>query len=308
MDRCAYVYCGESLPGGATVCPVCRYPVNPDMAVDLKAAKQALPELPVPQLTDMHQIIPAAAGAAEAQLEMMETLHIGKALLQSVPTKVESMLGNKPLLELSGRYPGKFIVSHFMDPRHPRALARLRQYRERGVRVIKLLPCLGYQPDAPRWRRFFSTLEAEGQAAMVHTGFITARHKAEERKAGVYLNSRFGRPVYFDELARRHPGTQFIMCHTGGSLWAREAVEMVNQHENVWGDISGSGIHALRQICRERLAVRWEKLFWGNDSHPASYPYNLNLLLSVLREHGCLDRAPLLLHQNGKRFIETFLS
>jgi predicted TIM-barrel fold metal-dependent hydrolase len=195
-----------------------------------------------------------------------------------------------------------------MDPRHPRARRRLKQYRERGVRVIKLLPCLGYQPDAPKWRRFFRTMEDEGHVVMVHTGFITARHKREERRAGVYLNSRYGRPVYFDELARRHPGIQFILCHMGGALWMREAVEMVNQHENVWGDVSGSGIAALRQVGREKLTVKWEKLFWGNDSAASAYPYNLHLLMHTLRETGLTGMAPGLLRQNGKKFIETYLS
>ena len=94
----------------------------------------------------------------------------------------------------------------------------------------------------------------------------------------------------------------------GGSLWMREAVEMVNQHTNVWGDISGSGIAALRQIGRENLPVKWEKLFWGNDSRPSAYSYNLNLLLYTLDRSGLIERAPELLYQNGKHFINNFLS
>ena len=88
----------------------------------------------------------------------------------------------------------------------------------------------------------------------------------------------------------------------------REAVEMVNQHENIWGDISGSGLGALRLIGREKLPVKWEKVFWGNDSHPSAYAYNLNLLMHVLRETDHLDKAPALLYHNGKKFIETYLS
>lgn len=266
-----------------------------------------MPKLPVQRIVDMHQILPSGEGMAEAQNAMMDALSIEKALLQSVPSKVAGILGNRPLLEFAGRHEGRFIVSHFMDPRHPRARLRLRQYKERGVRVIKLLPCFGYQPDAARWRRFFGTMESLGQIAMVHTGFITARHKDQERASGVFLNSSFGRPIYFDEPARRFPGIQFILCHMGGALWTAEAVEMVSQHENVWGDISGSGIAALRAICRDRLAVRWEKLFWGNDSPAWAYPYNLNLLLSTLRQNSLEEKASGLLYENGHSFIQRFL-
>lgn len=307
MRRCKYIYCGEPLMDGADSCPVCHFPSHAEVA-DIGYAKKVVPALPVPAMIDMHQIIPAGKGSLTQQLEMMEALNIERALLQSVPTKVESILSNRALLEIRDSHPEKFIISHFMDPRHPQALKRLKQYRERGVRIIKLLPCLGYQPDAGRWRRFFRTMEREGLIAMVHTGFITARHKSEERKAGVFLNSRFGRPIYFDELARRFPGIQFILCHMGGMLWCREAVEMVNQHENVWGDISGSGIAALRQITGEALPVKWEKIFWGNDSKPSAYSYNLNLLNHVLNQAGMSGLSPDLIYNNGKRFIDSYLS
>ena len=289
---------------GAEFCPVCHFPADAEPG----NMKKVLPDLSVPAIMDMHQIIPAGRNSAEQQLEMMETLNIERALLQSVPTKVESILSNKALLEIKKKYPDKFIISHFMDPRHPRALRRLKQYRERGVRIIKLLPCLGYQPDAARWHRFFRTMEREGLAAMVHTGFITARHKNEERKAGVFLNSRFGRPIYLDEVARRFPGVRFVLCHMGGMLWCREAVEMVNQHENVWGDISGSGIAALRLITDQSLPVKWEKLFWGNDSKASAYSYNLNLLMNVLNRAGISGVASDLIYNNGKHFIDSFLS
>lgn len=282
--------------------------MNEKSASDVKAAQKIIPKLPVSPIIDMHQIIYNREGILEAQLAMMESLNIELALLQSVPTKVSSICSNRQLLDIKKSYPEQFILSHFMDPRHPVAGKRLRQYRERGVRVIKLLPCFGYQPDAKRWDRFFKTMASQKQVAMIHTGFITARHKKEERRAGVFLNSKFGRPVYFDMPARKYPDIQFILCHMGGSIWTREAVEMVNQHENVWGDVSGSGLLALGRIVKEQIAVDWSKLFWGNDSSPFMYPYNLKLLLHYASESGRKDLARLLLYDNARHFINTFLT
>lgn len=308
MRTCAYIYCRNRFEDALATCPFCGYPVDDSQAGSLDFALGKAPDLPVRSVIDMHQIIPNREGMVRAQIEMMQRIGVEKALLQSVPTKVTSMYSNKQLLAVRESHPDQFIISHFMDPRHPLARKRLRQYRERGVPIIKLLPCLGYRPDDKRWDRFFKTMESLGLSAMIHTGFITARHKEEERRAGVFLNSKYGRPIYFDVLARKYPGIQFILCHMGGSIWTREAAEMVCQHENVWGDVSGSGLLALRRMVKEEIPVDWSKLFWGNDASPFMYPYNLNLLLNTLAKKGQSDLLPLLLQDNARPFIDRFLS
>ncbi len=297
MKVCQYTYCREAYQDDRDDCPVCGYPAN----------SLLLSDLPVSSIIDMHQIIPDEEGILELQLQMMEKFGIKEVLLQSVPSKVTSIWGNRKLLEIKQKYGDKFRVSHFLDPRYPPARRRLKQYREKGVKIIKLLPCLGYQPDNPRWDSFWKRMEELKMAAMIHTGFITARHKDEERSSGVYLHSKYGRPIFFDILARKFPNLQFILCHMGGTMWAEEAVQMVNAHENVWGDISGSGIGALRRIIHNHITVDWTKLFWGNDSPPAVYPVNLKLLLHYLKTGNLLDMAPLLLHDNAKHFLENVL-
>jgi predicted TIM-barrel fold metal-dependent hydrolase len=308
MNRCKYTYCKHNFDNNLTHCPVCGYPVDDADIKDAQVIEKAMRKLPVNTIIDMHQILLNKDGNLKFQLDLMDKLGIKRALLQSVPSKVTSIWSNRQLLEVQKNHGDRFIVSHFMDPRHPVARKRLRQYRERGIRVIKLLPCLGYQPDERRWERFWRTMEELRLVAMVHTGFITARHKDEERHSGVYLNSKYGRPIFFDILARKFPGIQFILCHMGGSMWVDEAVEMVNQHENVWGDVSGSGIGALRKIVQNRFTVDWTKLFWGNDSSPSCYPYNLRLLLHYLNETRLPELTPMLLYNNAQTFINKFLS
>lgn len=308
MRCCQYTYCRHSFEESKSKCPVCGYPSDDSSVNNTEFAIKALPKVPVKSIIDFHQIIPNRDGMLEQQLRIMDALNIEQALLQSVPTKVTSIKSNRDLLQIKKSHSDRFLISHFMDPRHPLAQRRLRQYRTRGVRVIKLLPCLGYQPDAPRWHRFFKTMEELNQIAMIHTGFITARHKAEEQKAGIFLHSKYGQPIFFDILARKYPGIQFILCHMGGSMWVREAVEMINQHENVWGDISGSGAKALRSMIKEELPVQWNKLFWGNDSSPTAYPYNLNLLLHYLELGEKKSMVEDLLYNNAKRFIQEHLS
>jgi len=302
MKSCVYIYCNEELEGSETICPSCgteQTMQNP--------ANELRSKIELEYLIDMHQILPKVPGILALQRSMMVQLSIRKALIQSVPDLVQSISNNKDLRALKADHPNQFHISHFMDPRHPIARKKIRRYAKNGIKVIKLLPCLGYNPDHSKYDRFWKTMEAQQQIAMVHTGFITARHKAEEKKNNTYLNSQYGHPVYFDRIARKFPKLQIILCHIGGAMWYEEAIQMINQHDNVWGDCSGFGNFALDRLLRNKVKVNWSKIFWGNDSHPKQYFTNLNIFLSVLKKHGRNDLQKKLLQTNGETFMNKFI-
>lgn len=302
MKSCAYIYCSENLSETTLNCPLCGTAQSKQ-----KPSIELIRHLDLEYIIDMHQIIPKEKGGIDQQLLMMQVLKIKKVLVQSVPNLVQSISNNADLRELKSDYPDQFHVSHFMDPRDFLARKKIKHYSNNGVKVIKLLPCLGYQPDDPKYDTFWRTIEENGQIIMVHTGFITARHKDEEKKHNTFLNSRYGNPIYFDRIARKFPKMQIILCHTGGAIWYEAAVQMINQHKNVWGDCSGFGNFALHRLLHNKVKVNWNKLFWGNDSHPKHYYTNLNLLLSTLKRYDRLDLQSKLLQGNGERFINQFM-
>ena len=307
MHTCEYVYCRSRFADGAT-CPRCGFPRDRarlrDPAFLAAAEVEGLP----PRILDMHQILPAADGVVEMQLAAMKLFGVERALLQSVPPQATSLLGDDALRDLAERHGDRFWASQFADPRMPRGTDVLERIAAAGVKVVKLLPPAGYRPDDPAFDPFWATMETLGLVAMAHTGFITARHKQEEAKAGAFMSSRFAHPLYWDRPARRFPALTIILCHAGGALWSAAAAEMVTQHDNVWGDLSGSGVFALERLLRGRGAVDWTKLFWGNDSPPFAYPMNLRLFLAALRDAGAEDLGPLLLHDNARELAERFLA
>jgi predicted TIM-barrel fold metal-dependent hydrolase len=288
-------------------CPRCGFPADPAEAMRPEAVMAGLPEMPVRGAIDMHQILPAAPGALELQIAVMDALGIRRVLLQSVPDETSSLCGNAALREVRARYPDRFYLSQFTDPRHPQALQHLEAFSQAGVHVVKLLPCAGWSPDDPAVQPFFERMSHLGQIAFVHTGFITARHKEEERKAGRFLSSGFGRPILFDEVARRFPELQIIVCHMGGGEWYEEACAMVTNHENVWGDFAGPGIRALRRIVDTGAELDWRKVFWGNDAPAFAYPLNLRLQLGLLEKLQMPQLAAMLLHDNAAGFCRQFL-
>lgn len=304
-SRCKYIYCDNRVSGDDANCSVCGYPIRDAAGVDQALAIAALPDALPPAIVDMHQIVPKQEGSWTLQQVMMDRLNIKHVLLQSVPTKVTTLYNNEDLRRLNQEYRNertKLSVSQFADPRVPFVRRKLKRYASDGIRVIKLLPCLGYEPDNPKYDRFWASLEELKMTAMVHTGFITARHKDEERKAGIYLSSKFGRPIYFDRIARKFSRLKIILCHMGGGLWYEEAAEMVSQHDNVWGDVAGPGLTALKRILIQRIDCDWGKVFWGNDSPASCYGFNLRLLQKSLKDTARLDEQQNLLFDNGRRF------
>lgn len=308
MTRCAYLYCRAPLDAGAEECPSCGYPIDPRRLRDAAFLRRSRPEGLPAGLFDMHQIVPEIEGVAELQVAAMELFGIERVLLQSAPEQARSLWGNDKILGLARAHPDRFWASHFLDPRSAGAVEEVATAAAAGTRVVKLLPPAGYAPDDATLDDFWAAMEERRMVAMVHTGFITARHKEEEARAGVYMSSRFANPLFLDQPARKFPRLTFILCHSGGMFWQEEAAAMVSQHGNVWGDLSGFGLLALRRLLAGASSVDWDKLFWGNDSPPTVYGCNLRLVLSALREAGAEGLVPALLRENGRRFAASVLA
>lgn len=308
MRQCAYVYC-RGILAEAGGCTVCGHPAlasqlrDPGFFLSALAGLQGLPG----RIIDMHQILPAYPNIERYQLLAMDQLGVCRALLQSAPDEATSLQGNAALAGVALAHPDRFWVSQFVDPRRDGALDDLQAVASAGVRVVKLLPVSGWRADDPLLLPFWGAMQALDLTAMVHSGFFTARHKAEEATAGQFMSSRFADPLFFDRPCRQFPKLRVILCHSGGALWFEAAAEMVSQHEHVWGDISGSGLFALQRMLRGGVAVDWSKLFWGNDGPPYAYPLNLRLLLHALAQGDASALGQALLYDNARRFADQAL-
>ncbi len=307
MATCAYTYCRAPLGDGDDACRACGFPRDRERLADFAfLASIEVRGIP-PVVYDMHQILPATDGVLDMQLAAMERFGIARVLLQSAPPQATSLWGNRQLLELAQEQGERFWASQFVDPRMPGAVDALGVFADVGVKVIKLLPVAGYRPDDPALDPFFDEMQRLELVVMVHTGFITARHKEEEARAGVFMSSRYADPLYFDLTARKFPRLQVILCHLGGAIWHEAAAQMVTQHDNVWADVSGFGLFALKRLLRAGATLDWTKVFWGNDSPPFAYPFNLRLHAAALAEAAAEELAPLLFHDNAQRFADRFL-
>jgi len=307
MMQCSYFYCRAFLPLGTQACPHCGYPIDETMLRDPSYLNALRRRVPVESLVDMHQILRNEPGEVERQLAAMKLLGIKRVLLQSAPAEFTGLLGNGRLEAVAAGHPGLFWVSRYIDPHEPGALAALDQIAAEGIRVVKLVPAAGFAANDPALAPFWSAMESHRLVAMVHTGFVTARHKSVERKLGRYMDSQLSHPFLFDLVARRHPALQIILCHLGGVSWYKEAAQMVSEHDNVWGDTSAFGAFALRRCLVESVPLAMDKVFWGNDASAKAYLFNLHLLVDVLERAGMSQSADDLLCRNGERFAADHL-
>jgi predicted TIM-barrel fold metal-dependent hydrolase len=307
MAVCSYLYCRAPMAEEAEACPRCGHPRDPRRLRDPAFLASIEVSGRPSRIYDMHQIVPAVDGVVEMQLGAMQLFGVERVLLQSAPPQATSLLGDEGLLALARDHGDRFWASQFADPRMPGAIEALERIADSGAKVVKILTPAGFDPDDPAFDPFWGTMQELGLVVMAHTGFITARHKKEEAKAGAFMSSRHANPLYFDRPARKFPELTIILCHLGGALWYEEAGQMVTQHENVWGDVSGFGLFALQRLLRVGAAVDWGKVFWGNDSPPFAYPMNLRLHLGTLHDAGAEALIPGLLYENGRRFGELFL-
>lgn len=310
MNTCSHIYCKAPMPARSAQCARCGTPTDPARLKDptfLQEAARAVRGLP-PSVLDMHQILPKHPMALIGQLAMMDALNIGQALLQSSPPEATSLQGNPELRQLRTEQPTRFHISWYVDPRSPTALSELEAGAQAGARVVKLLPVSGYRLDAPEFLPFWEALSSLKLSVMVHTGFITARHKAEEAKAGAFFNSTLGDPLQLDQPARRFPTVPIIVAHMGGAMFYEAGAQLVTQHENIWGDFSGFGLFALHRLLRLGVTLDWGKVFWGNDSVFYDYPANLRLHLSAFADAGAERLVPHVFYDNGARFLEEACS
>jgi predicted TIM-barrel fold metal-dependent hydrolase len=101
--------------------------------------------------------------------------------------------------------------------------------RAERIRGLKLYP--GYEPfsvHAPELDPLYETAAEFGVPVMIHTGDTY----------DPATRVKYAHPLEVDEVAVRHRGATFVLCHLGNP-WFADAMEVIYKNHNVMGDVSG---------------------------------------------------------------------
>ena len=129
-----------------------------------------------------------------------------------------------------------------------------------GIRMIKVHPPHqllfpnAYLTDCKSLADLYRIAEAEGIPVMIHTGtsiFPNAR-------------SKFGDPIYLDDVATDFPKLKILLAHGGRPLWMDTAFFLIRRHPNVFLDISGIPPKTLLEYF-PRLEEIAAKTLFGTD-------------------------------------------
>lgn len=190
----------------------------------------------------------------------MDELGIETTLIMGGP----SPMGNAHLESIMKRYPGRFVGGAYYDPREgKKAVDALKRWDDKGLRLVKLFPNLGYYPDDPKFTKFFNAVAKRGMAVLSHCGWLGVGDVPHP------WASYYSTPGRFEKLIRMHPQTTFIFAHMGGITGVLEAVMLSTRTENTYIDCTpGQGLWALECCGAIAGSIPAEKLIWGGDGPP----------------------------------------
>ncbi|MCL2059306.1 MAG: amidohydrolase family protein [Oscillospiraceae bacterium] len=190
------------------------------------------------------------AGSAQSLIAIMDRMGVDLALVShSMALTADFVMGNDLVARAAERYPGRFLGYCTVNPLYPDELKRelARCFENSVFRAIKLHPYAHQRPMSYKhYRPAYEFAAERGVFVMSHT------YTEEDVEAT-------------DRLASEFPGVIFIMGHTGGEGYKIEkALDVINKHDNVYGDIavSQSWEGGVEWYCRE---VGSKKILFGTD-------------------------------------------
>lgn len=191
--------------------------------------------------------------------------------------------------EAARRHPGRLIAFAGVDPRRGNALEILKTgIDDFGMKGIKLLPPTGFYPnDRKLCYPIYEFACDRGLPLLVHTG-----------TEATPLYSKYGHPIYMDEVAADFPDLAIIMAHAGFCWWP-EAVSIANCKSNVYLDIAGWQPRARLQPLEEFYKplrtminnVGSHRILFGSDWPALKLMMNSQKWVDMLRNPSAEARA-----------------
>jgi len=170
---------------------------------------------------------------------------------------------NRSAYKLASRFGKKYIPGIQIDPRFPdESLKEIELARECGVRLIgELVPYMyGWSYAEPAFSDILDTFGDGEFTVSLHTTDLAV----------------------MEEIAKAHPGISFVFAHPGEKDRLMQHIEIMKRCENVYLDLSGTGLFRFGMLAKLVREVGSERILFGSD-YPICDPY-MNIA-GVLGEH-----------------------
>lgn len=180
-----------------------------------------------------------------------------------------------------------------VNPQRKDAIEELHRWADRAVALKWLGPLQKFDPDAPRFERFYDALAEVRLPVIAHSG-------CEHTFPG--MAQRLGDPYLYERLLKKGVPIIFSHCGTGsfmapGHDYSENFVALLERYEHVYGDTSAfCSLVRWKQLKRFGADRYVDRIFHGSDwPIPSSAVYFLadlgfNRIRELGRERNPLDR------------------
>jgi len=191
------------------------------------------------------------------------------------------------------RHPDRLIAFVGVDPRRKEAVGLLEKgVEEWGMKGLKLLTAAGFYPNDEVCYPLYEKASELKIPVLIHTGpEITPFH------------SKYGRPVYVEDVALDFPDLTFIMAHAGGTAWWAEAVSMAANNTSIYFYLAGWRPGILNPLdfystLRKMVSAARSRILLGSD-----WP-SIKLLVSQAKWVKAFTEIPESVKEHGIEFKE----
>ena len=170
------------------------------------------------------------------------------------PSPSDVAAGNDALLALMRQHPDRIAGYACVNPNYTgHALGEITRCLDLGMIGIKL---------AASRRANDSLLDPIAELALARR--VPVLHHIWQHRRREWPGQEASDATELVELARRHPAVPFILAHIGGGGDWRYSLDTLTGVDNVYVDLSGSGVDRLMlESCVGRIGVG--RLLWGCD-------------------------------------------
>ena len=214
------------------------------------------------------------------------TVHFGRRIAQAVESSTE--LDYAAVFAMDGVYDGagelkpedshlyvpnswvfevarqspKLLPVISVNPMRKDAIAELQRWGPDAVALKWLGPLQKFDASSKAFEPFYDALKELGLPVIAHSG-------CEHTFPG--MEQRLGDPLLYEPVVRRGVPVIFSHCGTGsfvfpGHDYSREFMEMLERHDNVYGDTSAFCSLVRRNQIRRFAASRYiDRIFHGSD-------------------------------------------
>jgi uncharacterized protein len=189
----------------------------------------------------------------------------------------------------------RFILCGGIKPILDDALEKIEEYKQKGLKGIKMHPNFGrfFPNDRQAWPSY-DLCGKYDLSVLIHSGRTGFK---EKKTLGFKLYTEDYADIgNFEEPIAAFPNTRFVLCHSG-AMQNEKAIKIAKANKNVWMDIHGQSVNNIRAMIRE---LGPERMMYGSDW--AFYPESIMIARLLIATENDKTARRMIFADNAKRF------